>query len=122
MGSSHAVIIAYIRSHAKADFAEQLNAWSDEQMLRQMFSNYRDGHGLRLTKIGQHLMTANFQSYRFLLDESLTPPQLLFLDARAKMPYYCNDNEIVIFDPKFAVRLRLVDGNIGTLMEIDTPD
>ena len=92
-------------------------------MLRQMFSNYRDGRGLRLTRFGQQLMGSNFRFYQFdLSDTTLQPTHLLFLDARAKMPYFCDENEIIVYDPAFAVRLRLVNGQIATLMEVDTID
>jgi hypothetical protein len=122
MNQVHTAIIAHIRSRVIDTLATQLGGWSDEQMLRQMFSNYRDGRGLRLTRFGQQLMGSYFQFYKFDLDAALQPAQLMFLDARGKMPYFCNESEIDIYDPAFAVRLRLVNGQVATLMEIDTID
>jgi hypothetical protein len=122
MNSVHATIIAYIRSRALDSLAIQLAGWTDQQMLRQMFSNYREGRGLRLTRFGQQLMGSYFKFYKFDLENTLLPAQLLFLDARAKMPYFCDESEIDIYDLAFAVRLRLVNGQVATLMEIDTID
>jgi hypothetical protein len=102
---------------------EQIATWNDAQMVRQMFANYRSDSGLRLTQLGDQLMRTCFQNFEFKnCEESMQPSHLMFLDRHAKMPYFCDPTKIVIYDPLFATRLRLVGGRIATLMEIDTTD
>jgi len=69
-------------------------------------------------------MRQYFKGYELTVpeDEKLQPLHLIFLDRRAKMPYYCDENEIVVYDPVLAVKLRLVDGRLSILMEIEMED
>lgn len=125
MNRIHSVIITHIRSCAdELSLAEQISSWDDQQLLRQMFANYRNQSGLRLTQFGQQLMQMCFKCYEFehLTHEIMQPSHLMFLDRHARMPYFCNPTRIIIYDPLFAVRLRLVNGCVATLMEIDTVD
>lgn len=97
---------------------------TDEQIICQMFSNYRNTRGLRLTRFGLQVMRHYFKGYDIKVpdDEEIQPMHLIFLDGRAKMPYYCGSGEIVVFDYLLGVKLRLVDGRLSTLMEIEIED
>jgi hypothetical protein len=120
----HATIIRALRSRLGATpLADHLTQWDDEQIVRRLFCNYRDGRGLRLSQFGQQLMQHCFKSYEFETDESEHQHAacLLFLDNRAKMPYYWEKGKLVIYDTKFAGWLRLV-GSMRTLVEIDTEE
>jgi hypothetical protein len=89
-----------------------------------MFSNYRGSRGLRLTRFGLQVMRCYFKGYEIKVpeDEELQPMHLIFLDGRAKLPYYCEKGEIVVYDHMLGVKLRLVDGRLSTLMEIEIED
>jgi hypothetical protein len=120
----HDAILAHVRARlATSSFAKKIAAWSDEQMLRRTFSNYRGAQGLRLTHFGQQIMQYCFQCYEF---ENTTgevlPAHLLFLECQAKMPYFWDRKKLVIYDKKFAVYLRLVGGDFATLIEINITD
>lgn len=126
MNKIHKTIVSHIRETVKNDDNELMAfvALTDEQITRRMFSNYRGGLGLRLTKFGLQIMRQYFKGYELTVpeDEKLQPLHLIFLDKRAKMPYYCDESEIVVYDPVMAVKLRLVDGRLSILMEIEMED
>jgi hypothetical protein len=117
----HTAIISYIR---EATIQEPLFAGfaslTDEQMVRQMFSNYRHGKGLRLSNFGLEVMRRHFMSYVIKVpdDEQLRPKHLLFLDANARMPYHCGKDEIVVYDHLLGVKLRLVNGRLSILVDV----
>lgn len=125
MNKIYKTIISHIRESIRDD--EEFVAFmalTDEQIIRRMFSNYRGERGLRLTQFGVQIMRQFFKGYEIKVpeDEKMQPLHLIFLDRRAKMPYYCGDKEIVIYDPVLAVKLRLLDGRISLLLEIETLD
>jgi hypothetical protein len=120
----HRAVIRFMRDHTTLLIEEHAVNLTEELLARQMFANYRHGHGLRLTEFGQQLMQRCFQNFIFenYEKETMQPSRLMFLDRHARMPYFCDPTKIVIYDPLFAVRLRLVAGHLATLMEIDTID
>lgn len=121
----HAAIIADLRTRlAASPFAVRIAAWNDAQLLHRTFFNYRGMRGLRLTQFGQQLMRSCFQCYEFVNKSGGAIPaaHLLFLDSHAKMPYFWDRDKLIVYDKKFAVYLRLVGGDIATLVEIDLVD
>jgi hypothetical protein len=56
----HLAIVSHIRKTAIEEFLLPL---TDEQILRQMFFNYRAGKGLRLTILGIQIMRKHFRGY-----------------------------------------------------------
>lgn len=97
---------------------------SDEQIVRCMFTNYRGERGLRLTNFGLQIMRGYFRGYETTIpeDETISPMHLVFLDDRATMPYYLDTEKriIVVYDRMLGVKLRLVDGRLSILLEIET--
>ena len=124
MDRLHAVILAHVRARLVATPMQATVAdWTDDQLVRRMFCNYRDGRGMRLTALGHQLLQYCFEHHSFPYNgEPISPTELMFLDARVKLPFFRSERELALYDTMFAVRLRLVDGNIRTLMEIDAPD
>lgn len=123
MNQIHHAIISYIRENNKSSSEEILSfmALSDEQIAHRMFLNYRGSRGLRLTSFGLQIMQNHFKGYEISIpeDEKIQPLHLIFLDGKARMPYYCGDGKIVVYDYMLGVKLRLVDGRLSILMEID---
>jgi hypothetical protein len=125
MNEIHAAIVSHIREVNKAQdnpvMARQFDSLTDEEFIRQMFLNYRGSRGLRLTKFGVMVMQRYFKGYEIKVPEveEWSPKYLTFLDQKSKMPYYCDKKMIVMFDHVLGVKLRLVDGMISILMEIE---
>lgn len=120
MNPIHSGIIAYIRDNINDKLAASFADLTDEQIVRRMFANYRSSKGLRLTNFGLQLMRQYFQGYRTLIpdDEHVRPMHLIFLDQHARLPYFCNANEIVVFDRLLGIKLQLIEGRLSTLVEI----
>lgn len=124
----HNAIVTHIRDASSAadstGLASRFVSLTDEQLIHRMFINYRGGRGLRLTHFGLQVMQAYFQGYEINVpdDEVTQPLHLIFLDKRAKMPYHCGKGKIVVYDYVLGTKLRLVDGRLSTLMEIEMED
>lgn len=85
-----------------------------------VFASYRGaGKGMRLTDEGLQLMKTFFKTHDVKLvggySEKLQ--HLLYLDRTARMPYWLNNHSITLMDAEFAMMLRLVEGNIQSLIE-----
>jgi hypothetical protein len=113
----HKAIIEYI---IETNF-DKLIVSTDEQLIHRMFRNYRGERGMRLTKFGLEVMQCFFTAFEIDVpdDEVLTPKHLICLDDSAVMPYYFDTNHIVVFDAEFGMKLRLVNGRLSTLMNIE---
>jgi hypothetical protein len=118
MNPVHRVILAHMRATSSE---AKLTAFTDQQLIHRMFSNHRGQRGMRLTQFGLQVMQCYFTAYDVKVpeDEIIAPKHLICLDERAIMPYYMDKTHIVVFDPAFGVKLRLVDGRLSTLMEIE---
>lgn len=116
MSQIHNIIISYIREQD-----ESFASLTDEQMMQRMFYNYRDGQGLRLSQSGAETMCQYFKIYEIKVpdNEETKALHLMFLDSNARMPYYCGKHEIVVYDHVLGVKLRLVDGRLSSLMNIE---
>lgn len=132
----HAVLIAHVRAQAALDggeLAAKFAAMPDQGLLRSMFSSYRSGdapaagstpvlpRGLKLSKFGLEVMRRYFKSYEVAMPdgERVETRHLLYLDRVATMPYYCSRDGFVFYEHQLAIKLRLADGKIGTLIEIE---
>lgn len=128
MNKIHSSVIGYIREAAAKDgnpLAKLLSAKTDEQMVRMMFQNFRGrdkaARGLRLTNFGVQVMKGYFQAYEIETPgDKIGSPELVYLDRRAKLPYHVGeDGNLVMFDPELGIKLKLADGDIRTLIEMD---
>ncbi len=45
--------------------------------------------------------------------------ELLYLDRRATLPYFCNHEKIVSFETELGMKLKLWDGDVARLAEIE---
>ena len=129
MNKVHRSIIKHIRAASTEDGGKVAMAFAnltDEQMVRMMFSNYRgrdDGaRGLRLTNFGLETMKTYFQCHEisFEKDHRVKPNEILYLDRRASLPYFYNHEKIVVFETELGIKLKLADGEIATLIEIES--
>jgi len=127
MNQIHLTLIEYIREQTKingGELAQKLSTISDESMVRMMFSNYRGkekAKGLRLTKFGLEVMNRYFKSYQIKIPEGMQmqAQHLLYLDKKAKMPYYYSNTDIIIYENELGIKLKLADGSIDTMIQID---
>jgi hypothetical protein len=120
MTTIHGAIVDFLRETHDPKLAP-LIALADVQIVHRMFFNYRSRHGVRLTNFGLQILKSYFRHYEVKVpkDEVVKPIHLVFLDDHATMPYYCDDGRIVVFDQELGVKLRLVDGRLSTLVNIE---
>lgn len=128
MNKVHAAIITHIRSAARGQndtVAKHIYDLPDERIVRMMFSNYRgrdhDARGLRLTNFGLQVMRTYFEAYEVAMPDgySVRTPDLLYLDHRCTLPYYCSAEKLVVFESDLGVILALADGDISTLIAME---
>lgn len=127
MNQVHRAVVAHIReasSSQNAELGSRFTSMSDEQIVRRMFANYRGERGLRLTNFGLQIMRGYFRGYETSIpeDEPISPMHLVFLDDRVTMPYYLDIERrfMVVYDRILGIKLRLVDGRLSILLEIET--
>ncbi len=100
---------------------------TDEELTRLMFTNFRGrgktAKGLRLSGQGLGIMQTFFKSITVEAPEEgrkMTADALLYLDKKATLPYHVDMcGEIVCFDSKLGLKLKLVDGDISALIEAE---
>lgn len=126
MNRVHAKLITLVRKATAKDTNPVFDDKTDEQVMRLMFGNFRgrdqSTRGMRLTNFGLQIMETYFQSYNIRRAEGrkIAPVELLYLDRKAKLPYYIkDDNNLVMFDPELGIKLKLCDGDIQTLIDMD---
>jgi hypothetical protein len=133
--SQHARIVTFLRDAVAKDgnaLGKHLAGFTDEQVFHKVFHSFRGGKeqpkGLRLTWLGYKLLSLYFQGYDVTMPEGyrLGYSDLLYLDARAKMPYYIGRGEeddgstkLVVFDAKLGIMLKLADGMISNLRDME---
>jgi hypothetical protein len=120
MTTIHGAIVDFLRETHDPKLTP-LIALPDVQIVHRMFFNYRGRRGVRLTNFGLQILRTYFQHYEVKVpkDEVIKPIHLVFLDDHATLPYYCDDGHIVVFDHELGVKLRLVDGRLSTLVNIE---
>jgi hypothetical protein len=118
MNPIYRAILAHIRETSQDP---KLLALTDEELIRYLFCNHRGQHGLRLTAFGLQVLQGLFTAYDIKMpaDEVVLPKHLICLDRTARLPYYFDKQHIVVFDSEFGIKLRLVNGRLATLMEIE---
>ena len=131
---SHEQILNYIKIRIEEDnnpLREHLDGCSDIEIYRKLFKNFRsiDSYkGLQLTWLGLNIIKPYFQIYEIILppEEHIRGQDLLYLDRMAKFPYYIQRGEtkdaemkILLFDGKLALMLKLADGKISNLRQME---
>ena len=129
MNKIHTSLLNHIRESLAAEdnplVGKMIDGKSDEQIIRMMFSNFRGraeaARGLRLTNFGVTVMRTYFQGYEIEREgKKVGPMELVYLDKKARLPYWIDDQgNVVMFDPELGIKLKLADGDITILMEMD---
>ena len=141
--SVHQQIIDHLRIAVAADanpLRIHLDGFDDTEVSHKLFQSFRkrgdDPIGMRLKWLGLQLLSCYFRPYDIPIPEDyvLGSKDLLWLDRRAKMPYYIGRGEeskdskggkdtspirLVVFDAKLGVYLKLADGMISTLRDME---
>lgn len=128
MNKIHTSLLNHIKASLAAEanpvIGKMIDGKSDEQIVRMMFSNFRgrdsQARGLRLTNFGVTVMRGYFQAYEIEREKKVAPMELVYLDNKARLPYWVDDGgNVVMFDPELGIKLKLADGDIAILMEMD---
>jgi hypothetical protein len=133
--SQHTQIVQFLRDSVakdQNDLGKHLRGFTDEQVFHKLFMSFRgksdESKGLRLTWLGYRLLSTYTQSFEVSMPEAyrLGSRDLLYLDARAKMPYYIGRGEdedggtrLIVFEAKLGIMLKLADGMISNLREME---
>ena len=133
--SIHHKIVSTLRERLADDNSEMHThfvGFSDEQLFHKIFHNYRGTDmpkGLRLTWLGYSMIKTYFKEHPVDVPEGyrLGFLDLLYLDNRAKMPYYIGRGEnddggtmLVVFESKLGILLKLADGMISNLRDMES--
>jgi hypothetical protein len=134
--SRHARIVSFLRDSVAKDgnkLGKHLMGFTDKQVFHKIFHSFRgsddEPKGLRLTWLGHQLLGSYFKGYEVMMPDGykLGYSDLLYLDGRAKMPYYIGRGEdedggtiLVVYDPKLGIMLKLADGMISNLRDMES--
>ena len=125
--SIHYPIVAAIRkaNAAKpAACASEIPGMTDEEVIRMMFVNFRNGtehkQGLQLSQGGIAVMGSFFRKFTVVFPDQQTfsSRHILYLDRTCTMPYYATNFlpiEITFFEADLAMRAKLV-GDLDILL------
>ena len=84
---------------------------SDKQLLSLIFKNYRFRqnlhHGLRLSYLGNRVVSKHFQSHSFQIEKRPTHQSLIILDKQMKWPYYISKSVAVFYSDNDAAWFNL---------------
>ncbi len=131
----HGQILKLLRDSVAKDpreFQKYLVGIEDEKVLHKIFHSYRGKDappkGMRLSSLGYRMLGTYVKSYEINMPEGyrLGSRDLLYLDARAKMPYYIGRGEdedgstiLVVFEAQLGILLKLADGMISNLRDME---
>jgi len=125
--SVHKLLVGAIRkSHATLPkpAATIIDGMTDDEVIRMMFSNIRNGEGtmrgLQLTPGGLAIMNSFFKSWQIVFPDQQTfsSRHILYLDRVCSMPWYATPLlpiTITFFEPDLAMRAKLV-GDLDILL------
>ena len=133
--NAHERIVRFLRESVAKDsspLAQHLDGYSDEQVYHKIFYSYRGKggppKGLRLSWLGLEMLSTYTQSFDIEVPEGykIGSHDLLWLDGKAKMPYYIGYGEredgrprLVVFEAKLGITLKLADGMISNLRDME---
>lgn len=133
--SLHAKIVAHLRTQVEKDgspFKEYFTDFTDAQVMRVIFFSFRGKEtpqGMRLSPTGIRIMESYFKPYEITMPDGyhIGSADMLYLDAKAQWPYYIGfgvddggKERLVVFDHKLGIKLKLADGAISNLREIES--
>jgi hypothetical protein len=94
---------------------------SDLHLLRLIFKNYRhtskNRRGLRLTYIGDRVMSGRFQSYSYETANKVSNKSILSLDKNMIWPYYIGKQHVTFYNQDDAAWFQLNGSDINTFTE-----
>ena len=78
-----------------------------------VFSNYRNGRGLRLSKGGCFLMQKLYDSYEIKIKglKPIRTKDVVLLEKHLTYPYFITEKKLILFSEKDTVDFKLYDGN-----------
>jgi hypothetical protein len=131
MNPVHTAIVRRVRETItlegkKKKLSSALALLTDEQVARMMFSNFRgkgnETRGMRLTSGGLKMMLSCFQHVEVILPKArkLQAGELVYLDRRAKLPYYCTDEKLVVFETELGMKIKLYGGDINAIIAVES--
>lgn len=74
---------------------------------------------LRLTKFGLSVCNKHFETYEIKFPENfvILLKHYIFLEKNMCMPYYIGKKKLILFDPNWALRLKLSSGDLTIMSD-----
>jgi len=87
--------------------------------IQDLFKNYRNNHGLSLTKLGLHVISSmDIEREEFRLPKiKITPRVRLLLDRYMQYPYYFDKNWLVLFSTEDRIFYKMYGKNWDSFVE-----
>lgn len=84
---------------------------ADKELLAMIFKNYRYRknlhHGLRLSYVGNRVLSKHFQNHSFQIECRPTHQSLIILDKQMKWPYYISKSVAIFYSDNDAAWFNL---------------
>jgi len=101
----------YLPSHNQTDY-----------LLKKVFKNYRrystgKQSGLRLSYLGNRMLSNHFESYAYMHEDILTNKIILRLDQNMKWPYYISRTVAVFYSQDDAAWFKLNEEKLSSFVD-----
>lgn len=102
-------VVRSLEPSANRKLSKQIEARSDDELIDLCFKirNKR----IVLTRTGMKILKACYEHWEITLEKPLSGKQHLLLSRACTLPYYIDDNVIIIFEPEIGVLLKISEGN-----------
>jgi hypothetical protein len=91
---------------------------SQKDLFALLFKNYRyrknSHHGLRLSYLGNRVLSKHFQSHAFRIEKQPNLQSLVILDNQMKWPYYISKGMAVLYSDNDAAWFKLNGEDMST--------
>lgn len=121
--NKHQDIINLIKKRqAETELVQDLETLDDFQACRLIFENYHnDGCGMKLTPTGFSILSKLIAYYSIKMPENfkILTKHIVFMKRYSNYPWFIDNitESFISFDANFAMRLKLVDGDLSLYMK-----
>ena len=95
------------------DEGREWGDWSMQITVGKIFSNHRQGKGMRVSKFGLLFMRRVYDSYDIQINSSkpVKTKDIVLLEKHLDYPYYVTDRRLILFSERDAVDFKLYNGD-----------
>jgi len=95
------------------DEGREWGEWSRQITVGKIFSNHRQGKGMRVSKFGLLFMRRVYDSYDIQIKspKPVKTKDIVLLEKHLDYPYYVTDRRLILFSERDAVDFKLYNGD-----------